>query len=162
MRTLSVRYATFVLAVVDTSTWISCARAGLLPLVPRCGLEVVVLDVVYTEAVTEGVAAGHADATSISAALRAWPQTPGVVGVLPDAAVLHAATETGLLVTNDLALGRRARNAGVRWLRTADLVVLAVRSDRMGAVEGMAAITALRDARRITAALAEEYLEELG
>ncbi len=31
----------------------------------------------------------------------------------------------------------------------------------MGAVEGTAAITGLRDAGRITAALAEEYLEEL-
>ncbi len=78
-----------------------------------------------------------------------------------DAAVLQSAKDIGVLVTNDLALGRRARNLGVAWLRTADLVILAVRVGGISRAEGVAAVAALRDARRITAELAEDYLEEL-
>lgn len=64
-------------------------------------------------------------------------------------------------MTNDLALGRRARSLGVAWLRTADLVILAVRTGSISSAEGAASMGALRDARRISVVLAEEYLEEL-
>ncbi|MDQ3612328.1 MAG: hypothetical protein M4D85_12140 [Actinomycetota bacterium] len=148
-------------AVIDTSTWISCARAGLLPLVDHCAFEVVTLDVVRAEAVTAGVAGGYADATAVEAALAGRPVTVAPAAATPDAAVLQAANEADLLVTNDLALGRRARNMGVAWLRTADLVIVAVRTGGISASEGRSALAALRDAGRITAELAEDYLEDL-
>jgi len=148
-------------AVIDTSTWISCARAGLLTLVDHCALDVVTLDVVHAEAVTAGVAGGYADATVVEAALAGRPVTVTPAAATPDAAVLQAADEAGLLVTNDLALGRRARNMGIAWLRTADLVIVAVRADAISESDGRDALAALRDAGRITAALAEDYLEEL-
>ncbi len=148
-------------AVVDTSTWISCARAGLLPLLDRCELEVIILDVVRAEAVTAGVAGGYADATAVQAALAGRSVTEAPDAATADAAVLQSAMDIGVLVTNDLALGRRARNVGVAWLRTADLVILAVRIGGISRADGEAAVTALRDARRITAELAEDYLEEL-
>lgn len=155
------RYATIMRAVVDSSTWISGARAGLLPLVDHCALEVITLDVVHAEVVTAGVAGGYADATAVEAALAGRPVTKAPAAATPDAAVLQAASEPGLLVTNDLALGRRARNMGIAWLRTADLVIFAVRTGAISAGEGSAAVTALRDAGRMTAGLAEDYLEEL-
>nr|MDQ6948409.1 hypothetical protein [Actinomycetota bacterium] len=76
-------------------------------------------------------------------------------------AVLAAARGVGTLITNDLALGRRARNLGVRWLRTADLVVFATRASTIGAGGARDAIVALRDAGRLSHELAVEYLEEL-
>lgn len=155
------RYATQVRAVVDTSTWISCVRAGLLSLVDQCALDVVLLDVVHAEAVTAGVAGGYADATAVAAALRGRPMTAAAPATTPDAAVLQAAMESGLLVTNDLALGRRARNMGIGWLRTADLAILAVRAGGISPAEGRSAIAALRQAGRITPELAEDYLKEL-
>jgi len=75
--------------------------------------------------------------------------------------VVTAAREVGTLVANDLALGRRARNLGVRWLRTADLVVLGVRTSVISDGEARDAIVALRDAGRLTPELAGEYLEVL-
>jgi rRNA-processing protein FCF1 len=157
-----VRYATKVrTAVVDTSTLISCARAGLLWLLDRCELELVTLDVVWAEAVTAGVAGGYADATAVQTALAGRSVTESPDATTADVAVLQSAMNIGVLVTNDLALGRRARNVGVAWLRTADLVILAVRVGGISRAEGEAAVTALRDARRITAELAEDYLEEL-
>jgi rRNA-processing protein FCF1 len=148
-------------AVVDTSSLISCARAGLLPLLDRSGLEVVTLDVVRAEAVDAGLAAGYADAAVLATALEGRTVTASAPAPTADAAVLQAAREVGLLVTNDLALGRRARNLGVAWLRTADLVILAVRTGAISRAEGAASIGALRDARRISAVLSEEYVEEL-
>lgn len=148
-------------AVVDTSTLVSLARAGHLGILELSGLTPVVLDVVHAEAVDAGRAGGHADAVAIEAAvagheLNAVDPTGSV-----DARVLHAAASVGLLLTNDLALGRRARNLGVRWLRTADLVVLAHRSGQLQAPAARAVIVALRDAGRLTAALADAYVEEL-
>ncbi len=148
-------------AVVDSSTWISCARAGLLSLVDHCAFDVIILDVVHAEAVTAGVAGGYADATAVEAALAGRLVTVAPAAATPDAAVLQAASEADVLVTNDLALGRRARNMGIAWLRTADLVIFAVRTGGISAREGTAGLAALRDAGRITAGLAEDYLEEL-
>lgn len=148
-------------AVVDTSTWISCARAGLLPLLDRCGLDLITLDVVHEEAVAAGNAGGYADAMMIEAALQGRPRTPAPPAPTADAAVLQAAVLAGILVTNDLALGRRARNQGVAWLRTADLVVLGVRRKNLSRADGEVALLALRDAQRITSTLAADYLEEL-
>ncbi|MDQ3717064.1 MAG: hypothetical protein M3381_13805, partial [Actinomycetota bacterium] len=72
-------------AVIDTSTWISCARAGLLPLVDHCAFDVVTLDVVRAEAVTAGVAGGYADATAVEAALAGRPVTAAPAAATPDA-----------------------------------------------------------------------------
>ncbi len=50
----------------------------------------------------------------------------------------------------------------MRWLRTADLVVLAARTWVIDAGEARDSIIALREAQRLTPQLAAEYLEELG
>ncbi|MFL6130470.1 MAG: hypothetical protein ACJ73E_15590 [Mycobacteriales bacterium] len=68
-----------------------------------------------------------------------------------DEAVLAVGRRYGLLVTNDLALGRRAANLSVRWLRTADRVELCVRTGRISADRGVTAVRALRSAGRLSA-----------
>lgn len=149
-------------AVLDSSSAISLARAGLLGLIDRLPLDLVILDVVVGETVGEGLATGHADAAAIEAALETFP-VRATAGEHPsvDAAVLAEATTIGMLVCNDLALGRRARNLGVLWLRTADLVVAGREIGALGTPEARASIAALRDAGRITESLANAYLEEL-
>ncbi len=155
-------YRVRVLAVVDSSTWISLARAGLLDLVGRLPVEPVILDVVFDEAVDRGLQSGRPDATAIAASLHGRPITPSPTGAASvDAAVLLAARAVGALVANDLALGRRARNLGVLWLRTADLVVLAVRTSAMAAGEGRDALSALEASGRLAADLADAYRDEL-
>lgn len=67
-------------AVIDTSTWISLARAGLLPLLGKIPLDPVLTDVVQQEAVVDGLAGGHGDAAAIRDAVpgpvaRWWPTT---------------------------------------------------------------------------------------
>lgn len=149
-------------AVVDTSTLISLSRSGLLALLADAPFTPVILDVVHQEAVTSGLVGGHPDAAAIESALQGRPVEPsdGDRGSADDR-VLFAAAEIGVLIANDLALGRRARNLGAGWLRTADMVVWMVRDDRLPASAGTAAIVALRDAGRLTNELAERYLEEI-
>lgn len=145
----------------DSSSLISLARSGLLPLLARLPLEPLILDVVAQESITEGLARGHADAAAIEAAIagRALQESDRSVSI--DTAVLTAARVAGTLVSNDLALGRRARNHGVRWLRTADLILLAFRTGSIAGPEARAGVLALRDALRITPELAADYLEDL-
>jgi hypothetical protein len=75
--------------------------------------------------------------------------------------VLGIAQEVGVLIANDLALGRRARSIGVSWIRTADLIVLAVRSGWMSSADGAEGLRALEESGRITRELAEAYREQL-
>lgn len=147
--------------VIDSSSLISLARSGLLPLLAKLPFEPVILDVVAHESVAEGLARGHADAAAIESAISGRPRKASDRSSSVDAAVLTAAKEVGTLVANDLTLGRRARNHGVRWLRTADLVLLASRAGIIDVPEARTAIVALRDALRITPELATAYLEEL-
>lgn len=148
--------------VFDSSSLISLSRSGLLGLLRRVPLEAVILDVVEDEAVGAGLARCRPDAAAIEEAIVGSPRRSGERGMSVDAAVLAVARDVGTLVTNDLALGRRARNLGVRWLRTADLVVLATRMSILPAADGRDAIVALRDAGRVTPDLAAEYLQECG
>lgn len=78
-----------------------------------------------------------------------------------DEAVLDAAAQIGVLLTNDVALGRRAANLGVRWLRTADLVVLCVRASRLDTQGGFRALDALSSAGRISEQLLIDYRKEV-
>jgi hypothetical protein len=150
-----------VYAVIDSSTLISLAWAGLLPLLDDMPLDLVVPAEVIAETVDEGLDHGCADAAAIGAAVKALVTADPVGTRTVDDAVLTVGRQHGLLVTNDLALGRRAANLSVRWLRTADLVVLCVRTRRMSYDRGRTAIRALRSAGRITDELARTYLEEL-
>lgn len=152
---------------VDSSTLISLAWAGQLDLLSCSPVPLVVPDDVRREAVVEGLARGHPDAVAIEWAIKALPDGTSETGSTPtgsptvDHAVLEAGRVHGALLTNDLALGRRAANVGMRWLRTADLVVLCVRAGEVSKARGAAALRALRDARRITEDLLDAYLEEL-
>ncbi len=148
--------------VVDSSSWISLARSGLLSLVERLPLDMALLDLVHDEVVGEGVRTGHADAELLEAVLGSWTRVPAPGGRdTVDAAVLAAAQQAGGLVCNDLALGRRARSLAIPWLRTADLMVLAVRTAVINAGEGAEAIDALEAAGRISQELAGSYRGEL-
>ncbi len=149
-------------AVLDSSTLISLARAGLLHLLPSLPVSPILLDVVHEEAVSMGRRLLYADATSIEAALQDMEITGGGSSYAgADAAVLAGAEQVGMLVCNDLTLGRRARNLGVRWLRTADLVIAALQQGTLDADMARGAVVALRDAGRITEDLAYAYLEEI-
>lgn len=78
-----------------------------------------------------------------------------------DEAVLAAALGVGTLVSNDLVLGRRAANLGVRWLRTADLLILCVKTGTVSQDDGRAVLNALHASGRLTSALLTSYLEEI-
>ncbi len=147
--------------VVDSSTLISLARAGLLGVLSRLPLEVVILDVVWDEVVVAGRSGQHADAVAVEHALggRSRRQAAGARTV--DEAVLLAARDDGILVCNDVTLGRRARNLGARWIRTADLLVLQLRSGSWSEQEAVDGIEALLAAGRISEQLRDEYLETL-
>lgn len=148
-------------AVLDSSTLISLAWAGQLGLLAKVPLECVVLDVVRVETVTAGRAGGHADATAIETAIAALGPVAAEPAGSVDEAVLATAVARGTLVANDLALGRRAANLGARWLRTADLVLLCVRTGSLHPTGGRAALTALHASGRLTQALLISYLEEI-
>ena len=149
-------------AVIDSSSWISLARAGLLDLLRAVAVEPVLLDVVHAEIVDEGRRGGHPDAAALTAAVagvRVTTTTGRERAV--DARVLDAAKDIGVLIANDLALGRRARSLGVAWIRSADVILLAVRSGSMSSREGLDGLRALEDTGRITSELAEAYREQL-
>jgi rRNA-processing protein FCF1 len=148
-------------AVVDSSSWISMARAGLLHLLDDVSVEPVLPDVVFEEIVEEGRRGGHADAAALSARVAGVAVTSTTQSRPPDTRVLEAAQDAGLLVANDLALGRRARSLGIAWVRTADLVVLAVKQGEMSVRGGVGALEALRSSGRITVELCAEYAELL-
>lgn len=149
-------------AVVDSSSWISLARSGLLGVLSTVDVEPVLLDVVRDECVRAGVAGGHADAAALETVMdRLETQVTTTAGEDADVVVLAGARPVGVLVTNDLALGRRARSAGLAWLRTADLVVLGARGGTMTPVQARRAVDALRASGRITTTMADDYLEEL-
>jgi hypothetical protein len=114
--------------------------------------------------VDSGVAGGHPDAVAIESATRnLLVRRTGRPGASPvDAVVVEVAAQAGVLVSNDLALGRRARNLGVHWLRTADVVILLRETEAIDAGEARAAIVALRDATRISPELADAYLDRIG
>ena len=149
-------------AVIDSSTWISLARAGLLQVLRAAAVDPVLLDVVHTEIVDEGRRGGHADAAALAAAVAGMsPTYTGRGNAAVDARVLEGAQAVGLLIANDLALGRRARSLGVAWIRTADLVLIAVQNGSMSVVEGTDALQALLDSGRITPELADAYKAQL-
>lgn len=147
--------------IIDSSSLISLARSGLLSLLARLPVEPAIAGVVEREAVEQGLARGYADAAAIESAVASFPRVATKGAVSADAEVLNAAQESGVLVANDLALGRRAHNLGVKWLRTADLVLLLVETKAMTSREAREAISALTAAGRLTEELSAEYLEEL-
>ncbi len=148
-------------AAVDSSTLISLAWSGQLELLDRVPLRMVIPAAVRRETVEEGLERGYPDAAAIERAIAGLFVTEGAVAATVDAAVLEAGRAQGVLLTNDVALGRRAANLGVRWLRTADLVMLCVRSGSIGPERGIAAVRALCSAGRLTEDLLHAYLEEL-
>ncbi|PZR78047.1 MAG: hypothetical protein DLM65_14210 [Candidatus Aeolococcus gillhamiae] len=147
--------------MVDSSTWISLARAGLLDILRTVSVDPVLVDVVHAEIVDEGRRGGYPDATALSAAVASIPQTPTSGSAPVDARILDAAQSIGMLIANDLALGRRARSLGIAWIRTADLVILAVKNRSMSAREGIEGLSALEASGRITQELADAYREQL-
>lgn len=147
--------------VADSSCLISLARAGLLSVVPRLPVSLIVLDQVWTETVVEGRSRGHADALAIESVLGDLPRLAAAPVPSVDAAVLAAAVDVGALVANDLTLGRRARNLGVLWLRTVDLLVVGARRGTLALPDARDGVVALRDSGRITVVLADHYLEVL-
>ena len=121
-----------------------------------------ILDVVWTEVVVEGKAGQHPDAFVIDAALRTEPRDTAPDAPTIDQAVLQAAVADGVLLANDLTLGRRARSLGARWLRSADLLVLLSAAGRCTHEEARNGIESLWSAGRITDSLRDEYLERIG
>ncbi len=148
-------------AVVDSSSLISLAWSGLLGVLSRSPLSLCILDVVREETVEQGIARGHPDASAIESAIVPFAVVRTAEAGNADRAVLEAAVEVGVLITNDVALGRRAANLGARWLRTADFVVLCVRTEKLTAQEGIAALDALRAAGRISESLLIDYRKEI-
>ena len=148
--------------VVDSSSLISLARAGVLDVLDRLPQRPRILDVVWDEVVTAGRAGQHADAYAIHAVLGHEPRHPSADAPTIDHAVLLAAVSDGTLLANDLTLGRRARNLGARWLRTADLILLVHLAGWSTAEEASHGIAALWSAGRITDSLRDDYREAIG
>jgi hypothetical protein len=141
---------------------ISLARAGLLQLLGRLSRRPRILDVVWEEVVVRGKASQHPDAFVIDAVLGGEPRDASPNAPTVDLAVLRAAAADGVLVANDLTLGRRARSLGARWLRSADLLVLLLEAGLATPEEARGGIDSLWSAGRITDSLRDEYLERMG
>jgi rRNA-processing protein FCF1 len=137
------------------------ARAGLLEILQAASVEPVLVDVVRAEIVDEGRQGGHPDAAALSAAVAGVASTSTGARATADARVLEAAQAIGLLVANDLALGRRARSLGVAWIRTADLILIAVKNGSVSMLDGGRALSALVASGRVTPELADAYREQL-
>lgn len=120
--------------------------------------EFVVLDVVWDEVVVAGRAGMHADAVAIEQALAGWAREEAPKAQTVDEAVLLAAANDGVLACNDLTLGRRARNLGAHWVRTADLLVLLARTGASSRAEAVSAVAALYSAGRISQEMRDDYL----
>ncbi len=148
-------------AVLDSSTLISLAWAGQLGLLAHAPVPMVVPDVVRAETVASGLASGHPDAAAIEAAIAPLAAVETEPAESVDQAVLAAAVRVGTLVSNDLALGRRAGNLGVRWLATADLLLLCVKTGTVSQDDGRMVLNALHAAGGLTSALLTSYLEEI-
>lgn len=153
-------YHRYVDAVIDSSTLISLAWAGHLDLLQRSPLRLIVPAEVRKETVAEGLARGHPDAAAIDVAVAPLASMAAPDMRTVDEAVLYLGRSVGMLLANDVALGRRAANLGAGWLRTADYVVLCVRSGEVDATHGLAAIHALFSAGCLTAGLYEAYRKE--
>lgn len=147
-------------AAVDSSMLISLTWSGSLWLVDACPFRLHIPAPVYEEVVTAGIARGYADAASIEAAIKDLPTVDARSAPTNDAAVLEAGQRIGTLLCNDIALGRRATNLNVLWLRTADVVLLSVKSGAISAERGRGALRALHGSGRITHELLTAYLEE--
>jgi predicted nucleic acid-binding protein len=150
-----------VYAVLDSSSLISLAWAGALDLLDSVPVGLVVPAEVERETVQQGLLHGYPDAVAIETAVRKLPIARPVAAGTVDDSVLAVGRSHGVLVTNDMTLGRRAANLGVRWLRTADLVVLGVRAQLIAPTRAVAVLRALRSSGRITEDLASAYLKEL-
>ncbi|MBA3374046.1 MAG: hypothetical protein H0T98_11130 [Euzebyaceae bacterium] len=146
---------------IDSSTVISLAWAGLLRLLADAPFTVTVPKIVHEETVDHAVAAGHADAIAIRAAIGSLPLVTGLKQDPADGQVLAAAYRTGTLLSDDATLGRRAVNTGVTWLRTADMVVLYAQLGLLDLRGARGALEALCAAGRITSDLLSYSLEEL-
>lgn len=146
---------------VDSSTLISLAWSGRLELLERFPLTLVVPAEVRQETVTEGIARGYPDAAAIDSAIKRLRTMAAESADVVDDAVLRVAQTVGGMLSNDLALGRRAANLGVTWLRTADLVMVCVRAGGLAPDHGLASLEALHDAGRITDEQLDAYREEL-
>jgi hypothetical protein len=147
--------------VVDSSSLISLARSGLLHLLDRSLEQLQLLDVVWDEAVTAGKAGQYADAFALETSLGTRSQHSSGPAPTVDQAVLQAAAADGTLLANDLTLGRRARNLGARWLRTADFIVLLRHTGACTLEEARSSVESLWSAGRITESLRNDYLEVL-
>lgn len=148
-------------AAVDASTLISLAWSGSLWLIGISPIGLHIPAPVRDEVVVTGLSRGHADAAAIEASIKDLPVIDVVVESTVDAAVLEAGRRAGAIVCNDIALGRRAANLQVMWLRTADLVVLTVKADAISAHQGQGVVEALHGAGRVTDELLADYMEEL-
>jgi hypothetical protein len=134
----------------------------LLNLLQAVPVEPVLLDVVHSEIVEEGRRGGYPDAAALTTAVTSVPVVTTKAPHGPvDARVLEAAQGVGVLIANDLALGRRARSLGISWIRTADVILLAVRSGSISTAEGSDGLTALEATGRVTRELAEAYRDQL-
>lgn len=146
-------------AVVDTSTLVSLSLSGLLPLLRRAPLPLVILDVVYREAVTDGLHAGHADAAAIEAALSGVELGAATPAATVDLSIAAAAAVHGVVVTNDQTLGRRVASRGGTWWRTADLLVSLVHAGRLDRERFDTGLLALHGAGRISDRQLRRYQE---
>lgn len=148
-------------AVFDSSTLISLAWSGQLSLLQHIPVDPLIIDSVYAETVTDGLDSGHPDAAAIESALQVTERRRDPASGTVDEMVVAAAQEVGVVVTNDAVIGRRAATVGARWLRTADLFILALANETIDRDVCRAAIEALYGTGRITEALRTAYLKEM-
>lgn len=152
--------------VVDASFLISAEQIRRWDLLPKLGGDFLTAPVVYTEVVERGLQLGYPDAQETkrqlfdrqTIQLRDPKAVPG--GASPDAVVLQLALEAkGELYSDDTALVRRARLAGLAAYRFPDALLILLKAGRVSpAAEYRTLLLELRARSRIDEPTLQLYL----
>ena len=164
-------------SIIDTSTLISLAKIAYLELIPTLRTDVSVPYEIYEEAVSEGEKKGFADATVIKhfiekqrirvarvkissgAALR---KKSNKILTKGDESVLSLATQerANEIMTNDDGLGKLAMALGFEVKATPDLLMEALKKNRLSIQDFEIFIKGLVIENRLSSVVAELYVLE--
>ena len=166
-------------SIIDTSTLISLARIAYLKLIPMSRRDVSIPDEIYKEAVLKGEEKGFADATVIkhfiekhrikivrvkTHSITALRKKVNKILTKEDESVLSLGMQEKVkeIVTDDEGLSKLAMTLGFDVKATPDLLMEALRENRLSIQDFEVFIRELVIENRLSSAIAELYILEGG